>query len=361
MNGLWRRYTLGNKFKNEADMSIAPLMLDLESTILTQDEVELLQHPLCGGLILFSRNFESVEQLQHLIDDVRKASGPDLLVGVDHEGGRVQRFREGFTKLPALGRLYEQSDTEERALQAAHNHAWLMASELRAMGIDFSFAPVLDLNYGVSEVIGDRAFHADAEVVCRMAEAYIKGMHQAGMASTGKHFPGHGAVTADSHKEIPVDKRPFEVLDAQDIQPFLQLIPKGLDAIMPAHVIYPTIDARPAGFSPIWLKQILRGILGFDGVIFSDDLDMEGASFAGNYAQRAEAAVGAGCDMVLVCNNREGVIQVMDEAKIDLKSQSALASQRRLQRMVGKAYMNRSALLDTQQWNEIESEMSAFA
>ena len=342
-------------------MSIAPLMLDLEGTELTTDEVALLQHPFCGGLILFSRNFESVEQLEQLIRQARQASGPDLLIGVDHEGGRVQRFREGFTRLPALGKLYEQSDDEQTALQSAHNHAWLMASELRAMGIDFSFAPVLDLNYGVSEVIGDRAFHSDPDIVCKMAEAYIAGMHQAGMAATGKHFPGHGAVTADSHKEIPIDQRPFATLDAFDIQPFLKLIPKGLDAVMPAHVIYPAIDSRPAGFSPIWLQQILRDILNFDGVIFSDDLDMEGASFAGNYAQRAETALAAGCDMVLVCNNRRGVIQVLDEAKIDLNSESAKASQLRLKRMVGKAYMNRSALLDTQRWNEIESSMSAFA
>ena len=342
-------------------MSIAPLMLDLESTELTQDEIELLQHPFCGGLILFSRNFENVEQLQRLIFDVRKASGPDLLIGVDHEGGRVQRFREGFTHLPALGKLYEQSDDEQSALKASYNHAWLMASELRAMGIDFSFAPVLDLNYGVSEVIGDRAFHSEAEIVCKMAEAYISGMHQAGMAATGKHFPGHGAVVADSHKEIPVDERPFALLDASDIQPFLKLIPKGLDAVMPAHVIYPKIDDRPAGFSEVWLKKILRGIMGFDGVIFSDDLDMEGASFAGNYAQRAEAAIAAGCDMVLVCNNRQGVIQVLDQAKVDLDGELAKMSQTRLEQMVGKPYMNRSALLETQRWNEIESEMSAFA
>lgn len=342
-------------------MPIAPLMLDLQGTELTQDECELLQHPFCGGLILFSRNFESIEQLERLICNVRIASGPDLLIGVDHEGGRVQRFRQGFTHLPALGKLYAQSSDKQSALQSSYNHGWLMASELRTMDIDFSFAPVLDLDYGVSEVIGDRAFHADAEIVSKMAEAYIIGMHQAGMAATGKHFPGHGAVTADSHKEIPVDKRSYADLDAADIQPFLKLIPKGLDAIMPAHVIYPSIDTRPAGFSKIWLKQILRNIMNFDGVIFSDDLNMEGASFAGNYAQRAEAAIAAGCDMMLVCNNRQGVIQVLDEARIDLKSDAALASQKRLQCMVGKAYMSRGALLDTPRWSEIESEMSTFA
>ena len=341
-------------------MPIAPLMLDLEGTELTQEEVELLQHPYTGGLILFSRNFENVEQLDHLVKRVRQVSEAELLISVDHEGGRVQRFKGDFTHLPALGKLYEQSEDESSALRAAQKHAWLMASELRSVGIDFSFAPVLDLDYGVSQVIGDRAFHQNAEIVCKMAEAYIDGMHQAGMASTGKHFPGHGAVVADSHKEIPVDKRDFSTLDAFDIQPFRELIPKGLDAIMPAHIIYPTIDDRPAGFSEIWLKQILRGILSFDGVIFSDALDMEGASFAGNYAQRAEAALGAGCDMILVCNSRQGVIEIMDTAAIDLHSDSSKASQQRLERMVGKPYMNRNALLDTQRWSEIETEMSAF-
>jgi beta-N-acetylhexosaminidase len=342
-------------------MSIAPLMLDLEGTVLTAEEKELLQHPFCGGLIFFSRNFESVEQLQVLIDDVRAAAPEDFLISVDHEGGRVQRFREGFTKLPALAKLYEQSDDEPAALRAAHHHAWLMASELRAMGIDFSFAPVLDLNYGVSEVIGDRAFHSQADIVAKMATSYIAGMHDAGMAATGKHFPGHGAVVADSHLEIPVDKRSMDTLDAADMRPFAKLIKEGMDAIMPAHVIYPEIDSQPAGFSKVWLQQILRQHLGFDGVIFSDDLNMEGASFAGNYAQRAEAALGAGCDMVLVCNNRPGVIQVMDEAHIDLNSVASQQSMQRLERMKGRNYMNRSALLDTERWSEIESEMSAFA
>lgn len=342
-------------------MPIAPLMLDLEGTVLTAEEKELLQHPYCGGLIFFSRNFESVEQLQVLIDDVRAAAPEDFLISVDHEGGRVQRFREGFTKLPALAKLYEQSEDEPSALRAAHHHAWLMASELRAMGIDFSFAPVLDLNYGVSEVIGDRAFHSKADIVAKMATSYISGMHDAGMAATGKHFPGHGAVVADSHLEIPIDKRIMDDLGAADMQPFIKLIKEGMDAIMPAHVIYPEVDSQPAGFSEVWLQTILRQQLGFDGVIFSDDLNMEGASFAGNYAQRAEAAIGAGCDLVLVCNNRPGVIQVMDQAKIDLTSAASNKSMQRLERMKGRKFMNRSALLDTQRWSEIESEMSAFA
>ncbi|PID46837.1 MAG: beta-N-acetylhexosaminidase [Proteobacteria bacterium] len=341
-------------------MPISPLMLDLEGTVLTAEEKELLQHPYCGGIIFFSRNFESMEQLQVLIRAVRTAAPEDFLISVDHEGGRVQRFREGFTHLPALAKLYEQSEDELAALRAAHHHAWLMSSELRSMGIDFSFAPVLDLNYGISEVIGDRAFHAKAEIVGKMAVAYVEGMHEAGMAATGKHFPGHGAIVADSHTEIPVDERSLEALSAADMQPFAQLIREGLDAIMPAHVIYPEVDSQPAGFSQVWLQQILRQQLGFDGVIFSDDLNMEGASLAGNYAQRAEVAIGAGCDMVLLCNNRAGVIQVMDEANINLKSEQSQRSMQRLERMKGRQYMNRSALLDTQRWCEIEAEMRAF-
>jgi beta-N-acetylhexosaminidase len=342
-------------------MAIAPLMLDLEGTELTLEEKELLKHPYCGGLIFFSRNFESVEQLEKLIHDIRAATPNRILLSVDHEGGRVQRFRDGFTKLPALAKLYEESEDEATALRAAHHHAWLMASELRAMDIDFSFAPVLDLNYGVSEVIGDRAFHGEIDIVESMSKAYIAGMHDAGMAATGKHFPGHGAVVADSHLEIPVDERDFETINKVDMQPFAKSILNGLDAVMPAHVIYPDVDSQPAGFSQVWLQNILRKQLAFDGVIFSDDLNMEGASFAGNYAQRATAALDAGCDMVLVCNNRPGVIQVMDQASIDLETVERLDSQRRLARMRGQTHINRSALLDTDRWNEIESEMRAFA
>ena len=342
-------------------MAIAPLMLDLEGTKLTLEEKELLQHPYCGGLIFFSRNFESVEQLEALISDIRAATPERILLSVDHEGGRVQRFRDGFTRLPALAKLYEESEDEASALRAAHHHAWLMASELRAMDIDFSFAPVLDLNYGVSEVIGDRAFHSEINIVETMSKAYIAGMHDAGMAATGKHFPGHGAVVADSHLEIPVDNRDFDTLSQFDMQPFAKSILNGLDAVMPAHVIYPEIDTQPAGFSQQWLQAILRQQLAFDGVVFSDDLNMEGASFAGNYAQRAQAALGAGCDMVLVCNNRAGVVEVMDQANIDLDTPARLDSARRLERMRGQTHLNRSALLDTKRWNEIESEMRAFA
>lgn len=337
-------------------MSIAPLMLDLQDTVLSAEEKELLAHPLTGGVILFTRNYESIEQLEYLVKQIRRSTSRQLLIAVDHEGGRVQRFREEFTTLPALAKLYEASDNEQTFLQLSHHHGWLMASELRAVDVDFSFAPVLDLNYGVSEVIGDRAFHRQPETVSTLAIEYIKGMREAGMASTGKHFPGHGAVAADSHIDIPIDKRSFDEIWTQDMQPFAELIKKGLDAIMPAHVIYPNIDKQPAGFSSIWLQEILRQKLAFDGVIFSDDLSMQGASFIGGFTERAEAALVAGCDMVLVCNDRKGAIEVMDNANIKQSDQSA----QRLQRMQGRSFMNRSALLDTKQWVETADAMRSI-
>ena len=334
-------------------MSIAPVMIDLEGLELSSEESELLNHPLTGGIIFFSRNYESVKQLSTLIKAVRKATKKDLLIAVDHEGGRVQRFRSEFTELPAIASLAES----QNPTQSAYSHGWLMASEVRAMGIDFSFAPVLDINYGVSGVIGDRSFNRDPKVISNLASEYIKGMREAGMASTGKHFPGHGAVVEDSHLEIPVDHRSKEQIWQEDIIPFADLIKQGLDAVMPAHVIYEALDDKPAGFSKYWLKQVLRDELKFDGVIFSDDLSMEGASVAGDFASRAEAATEAGCDMVLVCNNREGAIQVLDKAKINQTDESA----QRLKRMQGKPFMNRSALLDTKRWAEAVDEVTQLA
>jgi len=337
-------------------MSIAPVMLDLYGLELQTDEKELLQHPLTGGLIFFSRNYESVEQLTQLVGDIRKATkaaDKEILIAVDHEGGRVQRFRSEFTELPALASLSQCDDPKHKAF----SHAWLMAAEVRAMDIDFSFAPVLDINYGVSGVIGDRSFNRDPTVISELAIEYIKGMREAGMASTGKHFPGHGAVTEDSHHEIPVDRRSKEEIWKQDIVPFANLIEQGLDAVMPAHVIYEALDDKPAGFSSFWLQDILRQELKFDGVIFSDDLNMEGASVAGDYANRAEAAISAGCDMALVCNNREGAIQVLDNAKL----QQSEISAKRLLRMKGKPFMNRSALLDSKRWSESVNEMTHLA
>ena len=334
-------------------MAISPVMIDLEGLVISAEEIELLNHPLTGGIIFFSRNYESVEQLTALIDSVRKATKKDLLIAVDHEGGRVQRFRSEFTKLPAIASVAKS----QNPLKNAFSHGWLMASEIRSMGIDFSFAPVLDINYGVSGVIGDRSFHRDPNIISELAREYIKGMREAGMPSTGKHFPGHGAVVEDSHLEIPIDRRTKAQIWREDIIPFSELIKQGLDAVMPAHVIYEALDDKPAGFSSYWLKQVLREELKFDGVIFSDDLTMEGASVVGDFASRAEAASDAGCDMVLVCNNREGAVQVLEKANIQQTDESA----RRLLRMQGKPFMNRSALLDSKRWAETANEVTLLA
>lgn len=333
-------------------MNIAPLMFDLKGIEVSAEEKELLQHPLTGGVILFTRNYESTEQLERLIDSIRKASNNTLLICVDHEGGRVQRFKPEFTLLPAIAKISQHENAEQRSF----HHGWLMAAEVRAMGLDFSFAPVLDIDYGVSEVIGDRSFNQNPEVISLLANEYIKGMREAGMASTGKHFPGHGAVIEDSHHEIPIDKRSREEIWQRDIVPFSKLINEGLDAVMPAHVIYSEIDDKPAGFSPYWLQEVLRKELKFDGVIFSDDLTMEGASVMGGYPERAEAAMEAGCDMILVCNSRQGLIEVIDHAKI---KQSAKSSERLL-RMQGKSFMNRSALLDSRRWAEAVDDVTAI-
>ena len=335
-------------------MNIAPLMLDLESIELSAEERELLQHPLTGGVIFFTKNYESPEQLEELVKSVRAASKSPLLLCVDHEGGRVQRFHSEFTSLPAIDCLNEAEDP----ISAAYSHAWLMAAEVRAMDIDFSFAPVLDVNFGVSEVIGDRAFHRDPKIITSLASAYIQGMREAGMASTGKHFPGHGAVVEDSHTDIPVDKRSREEIWHNDIIPFTELIKEGLDAMMPAHVIYSEFDDKPAGFSSFWLQDVLRKEFNFDGVIFSDDLSMEGAAGMGSYPERAESAMDAGCDMILVCHDRQGAIEVIDHAS---RIKQTAESAQRLLRMKGKPFMNRSALLDNRKWSDAVEAVSRFA
>jgi len=329
-------------------MSLGPIMLDLDSVEMSPEEREILQNPLVGGVILFTRNFSSVEQLINLVNEIHQVRQPRLLIAVDHEGGRVQRFRDGFTSLPAVGHFGEiYKHNRKRAHLLSETAGWMMAAELRAVGIDFSFAPVLDVDYGVSEVIGDRAFHQDPNIITELAHAYTKGMHDAGMACTGKHFPGHGAVTADSHVDIPVDDRDYKEIYAQDILPFKRMIKHGMAAVMPAHVIYSKVDKLPAGFSEIWLKDILRQRLGFQGVIFSDDLDMKGASVIGEkYVDRAEKALSAGCDMVLVCNNREGAINVLD----NLSGHNDPVAHIRLARMHGKHDTTMAELHNTRKW-----------
>ncbi len=285
--------------------TLGPLMIDIAGTRLSDLDRERLCHPLVGGIILFSRNYASREQLAALCRDIHDLRA--MPIAVDHEGGRVQRFREGFTRLPAMRELGVWWDQSPRATVAsAQAVGYLLAGELRALGVDFSFAPVLDLDWGRSGVIGDRAFHSDPQAVIDLAGGLVAGMREAGMACCGKHFPGHGWVAADSHVAIPIDERSLEQM-AADLRPYREL---KLDAVMPAHVIYPQVDSRPAGFSPVWMGK-LREAFGFDGVIFSDDLSMEGASVAGDIVARAEAAWGAGCDMLLVCNAPDAVGELL--------------------------------------------------
>ncbi len=288
-------------------LPLGSLMMDIAATELTGLERERLCHPLVGGIILFSRNYADPLQLTRLCAEIHALRSPPLLIAVDHEGGRVQRFREGFTRLPSmsvLGAAWEKSP--ERALEQAEQVGYVLAAELRASGVDLSFTPVLDLDYGCSSVVGSRSFHRRPEVVAALAGALGKGLRRAGMASCGKHFPGHGHVEADSHVAIPVDGRSLEELQ-EDIQPYRVL---ALDAVMPAHVTYPEVDEKTAGFSRFW-NGYLRNTLKFEGVVFSDDLSMQGASVAGGVVDRVEAAHAAGCDMLLVCNSPDSVGEVL--------------------------------------------------
>lgn len=293
-------------------MTLGPVMADIAGIALEPQDRELLTHPLIGSVILFARNFENVEQLSRLVAEIHAIRTPALLVAVDQEGGRVQRFREGFTRLPPLreiGRRYSASTSEGLAL--ARQLGWLMAAELRAAGVDLSIAPCVDVDYGVSQAIGDRAFHAEAMAVGELAVAYMLGMRDAGMTATAKHFPGHGAVAADSHVALPVDRRAWPDIEA-DLAPYRRLIANGLPAVMAAHVVYPEVDLLPASLSPRWISGILRGELGFQGAVFADDLSMAGAASFGDITARAEQALAAGCDVLPVCNDREAVIRLLD-------------------------------------------------
>jgi len=338
-------------------MSLGPIMLDLRGTRLEADEAEILKHPLVGGVILFARNYESIDQLRALTTTIHAIRDPQLLIAVDHEGGRVQRFRDGFTHLPPCHLIGERYDRDQaRGLQLAERAGWLMASELRAVGVDFSFAPVLDLYKSISQVIGDRAFHADPQTASALARRYMHGMYNAGMAAVGKHFPGHGSVIADSHTEVPVDERRYEDIAMEDMECFRRLIDGGLAGIMPAHVIYPAVDDKPAGFSEIWLKRILRQQLGFKGIIFSDDLSMAGAGVAGDYPDRTRMALHAGCDMVLICNEQQQAIRVLNE----FEHQTDPVASARLIRMHGRGNISMQQLQSGSEWQQVVQTITAL-
>ena len=294
---------------------MGPIIFDITGHTLNEEDCELIRHPLIGGVIFFSRNYESPEQMIALVQSIR-AIRPSLLLCVDQEGGRVQRFKAGVSKLPhlrSLGNKVDQGETLE-AQRLSYRLGRLMALEIRSLGLDLSFAPVLDLDRGVSEVIGDRSFRRDPSIVSTLAITYMKGMKEVGMQAVGKHFPGHGAVSLDSHHALPIDERSFDEIE-EDMIPFQNLIQSGMGGIMPAHIVFPKVDKLPVGFSKHWLEDILRKKCGFKGTIVSDDLTMEGAASIGDYPERAKVALEAGCDFLLICNNREAVKNVLENLK----------------------------------------------
>ena len=334
---------------NQSAFALAPgpVMVDVAGTTLTESEIARLQHPLTGGVILFARNFSSRAQLEELVQGIHAARDEPLLVAVDHEGGRVQRFRtDGFTHLPpmrALGAVWDRDPLEAQRL--ATSTGYVLAAELRACGVDLSFTPVLDLDYQRSGVIGDRAFHSDPRITAQLARALIQGLSLTGMAACGKHFPGHGYAEADSHHALPVDERSLDDILSADAAPYAWLGDAVLPSVMPAHVVYPAVDRHPAGFSSLWIRDILRTRLGYDGVVFSDDLTMEGATVAGDILARALAALGAGCDMVLVCNRPDLADELLERLNVQHDSAS-VARLRRLQ--------PRFAAPD---WDDLQSEL----
>ncbi|MCF6204472.1 MAG: beta-N-acetylhexosaminidase [Methylococcaceae bacterium] len=327
-----------------------PVMIDLEGLTLSQSEKEKINHPNTGAVILFSRNYRSPEQVSQLINNIRQARNGNILIAVDQEGGRVQRFQTDFTRLPPAS-IFTQSPS------LAESTGWLMAVELLAVGIDFSFAPVLDIDCEISEIIGNRSFSQDYKVATQLASHFRKGMNSAGMAATGKHFPGHGAVALDSHLTLPYDNRDLQDIRDKDLQPFKQLISEGLEAIMPAHVVYPQIDSLPAGFSSQWIQKILRDELRFNGTVFSDDLSMEGAASIGDFPYRAKLALQAGCDMVLVCNNSTAADEVLDSIPVTTSNNR----EKRLQVMRGNPQFTRAQLIKNVKWQQISQIVSQYA
>ncbi len=339
-------------------INIGPLMLDIEGTELCNEDIECIVHPACGGLILFSRNFHSSVQIESLIKSIRSVR-QDIIIAVDQEGGRVQRFKQGFSLLPplrSLGRLFQKQP--DLATKRARQFGELMAMEILSVGCDISFSPVLDLGLASSQIIGDRAFAEDQSSITHLAAAFVSGMSQAGMAATGKHFPGHGSVVEDSHLTIPIDPREEENIQNNDMQPFIHLKDKLL-AMMPAHIIYPKIDAEPAGFSKVWIQQILRSRIGFDGVVFSDDLSMKGAEVVGDFIQRADKALSAGCDMLLLCNNRAQVKVLLAYLK---DFQLPEVSRLRLSKMQAKSGLavGLTAVQKTARWQILNKQVATL-
>ncbi|AOS97798.1 Beta-hexosaminidase [Microbulbifer aggregans] len=333
---------------------IGPVMIDIEGTELTDQDRQILKHPMVGGLIFFSRNFKDRPQLESLAAEIR-AERPEILIAVDQEGGRVQRFRElGFTRIPSMQKLARAADD-----QCLRDVGWLLAAELLTAGIDFSFAPVLDADDAHCRIVGDRSFDADPAAVGAKVRPFMAGMHEAGMATTGKHFPGHGHVLEDSHEELPEDERDLEAVMASDALPFSECIRSGeLDAVMPAHIRFVQVDQQPVGFSSLWLQDVLRGQLGFDGVIFSDDLSMEGAGAAGGYGARIQAALSAGCDMGIVCNNRAGALEVLDALE---NFRPDPASSKRLARMRGRPAIDSwQALQQSERWQQTREWLNSL-
>jgi len=328
-------------------MSLGPVMLDIDGFELTPADRDLLSEPAVGGVILFSRNYASPAQVADLVADIRAQRSPPLIVAVDHEGGRVQRFRDGFTAVPPMryiGRAYDREAA--RGLELARSAGWVIGAELRSVGIDLAFAPCIDLDWGVSEIIGNRAFHRKPEVVAALAGEFCRGMRQAGMAAVGKHFPGHGAVVPDSHLELPVDRRDYgDILD--DMQPYERLIgTRQLAGVMTSHIVYREMDPAPASFSAWWIGQELRGRLGFDGAVLSDDLSMAATRAYGSMPERSRRALEAGCDMILICNDRPAA-QASVRA---LREYSNPLSLVRLVRLHGAGGQVRETLLASEEW-----------
>lgn len=332
-------------------------MLDIEGVALTPADRDLLREPAVGGVILFSRNYESPGQVADLVAEIRGLRSPALLIAVDHEGGRVQRFRKGFTAIPPMGRLGQEYDSDPAvALKSVRLAGWLIASELRAAGIDLCFAPCVDLDWGVSEVIGNRSFHRKPDTVGELAAEFCRGLRSAGMAAVAKHFPGHGAVVADSHLELPVDRREYgDVLD--DMRPYDKLISNGLIAgVMLAHVVYQEMNDLPAGFSNFWIDRELRSRLGFGGAVFCDDLSMQATAAYGSMRRRARRALDAGCDMILVCNNRAAALQAVST----LNDYSNPLSLVRLARLHGTGQVTSESLRASEEWQAANSALARW-